>query len=136
MAEYKAQGRESNEAAILYDSIMDNWNVPEGYYRAEKEREKEAELQKLRQEHEERVERAKTEAAKWAAREPEDRASEPLKSWIWGEQYFNSHEPTEEEIEAKRKEFILNLQTQEEYEQLLINEIERDISYREERIRG
>jgi hypothetical protein len=43
LKEYKAQGKEINEAAILYESINDNWSFPKGYLGAEKEKEREAE---------------------------------------------------------------------------------------------
>jgi hypothetical protein len=43
LREYEAQGKEINEAAILYDSISDNWQAPKGYLGAEKEKEREAE---------------------------------------------------------------------------------------------
>jgi hypothetical protein len=133
--EYKAQGREINEAAILYDSIKDKWNPPEGYVKAEKEKEKEAEIGKLREEYKERIREARVKAAKWAARSPEDRVAAPLESWIWGEEHFNNHKPTEEEIEARKAELISYLQTQEEYELLLIDEIEREIRDKEQMIR-
>ncbi len=41
LREYKAQGKEINEAAILYESINDNWSIPKGYLGAEKEKERE-----------------------------------------------------------------------------------------------
>ena len=135
LEEYKAQGREINEAAILHDSIKDNWKPPEGYLRAEKQKEKEVRLQALRDEHKERVKKAKAQADEWAARTPEDRISALLESWIWGEKHFDDHEPTEEEIEAKKAELISYLPTREEYEQQLIGEIERDIRDEEQRIR-
>ena len=53
--EYKAQGKEINAAAILYDSISDNWQAPKGYLGAEKEKEWEAE--RLEQERISRLER-------------------------------------------------------------------------------
>jgi hypothetical protein len=133
--EYEAQGREINEAAILYDSVKDSWNIPKGYIESEKEKEKEAELEALREEYGKRVEKARVEAAEWAARSPEDRVSAPLESWIWGEEHFNDHKPTEEEIESKKAELISNLQTREEYEQQLVGEIERDIRDEEHRLR-
>ncbi len=42
VAEYKAQKKNINMPAILYDSISDNWNVPKGYIEAGKAREREA----------------------------------------------------------------------------------------------
>jgi len=39
---YKAQNKKINEAAILFDSIMYEWQPPEGYVRAEEEIEKKA----------------------------------------------------------------------------------------------
>jgi len=48
LKEYKAQGKEINEPAILYDSINDNWKIPKGYLEAEKEKERKA--QRLEQE--------------------------------------------------------------------------------------
>ncbi len=42
IAEYKAQKKNINMPAILYDSISDNWNVPKGYIEAGKAREREA----------------------------------------------------------------------------------------------
>ncbi len=53
--EYKAQGKEINAAAILYDSISDNWQAPKGYLGAEQEKEREAE--RLEQKRISRLER-------------------------------------------------------------------------------
>jgi len=50
LKEYKAQGKEINEAAILYESINDNWSAPKGHLGVEKEKERETE----------RIEREKT----------------------------------------------------------------------------
>jgi hypothetical protein len=41
VAEYKAQKKNINMPAILYDSISDNWNVPKGYIEAGKAKERE-----------------------------------------------------------------------------------------------
>ncbi len=43
LKEYKAQGKEINEAAILYESINDNWSAPKGHLGVEKEKDREAE---------------------------------------------------------------------------------------------
>ena len=60
--EYKAQGKEINAAAILYDSISDNWQAPKSYLGAEKEKEREAErLEQERISHLEREERDRSE---------------------------------------------------------------------------
>jgi len=40
--EYKSQNKEINEPAILYDSIIDNWNTPKGYIEIGKIKEREA----------------------------------------------------------------------------------------------
>ena len=67
-------------------------------------------------------------------RPPEDRIAAPFNAWIWSQKQFEQHEPTEKEIEEKIKELVSGLQTREEYEQQLIDEIERDIRDKERRI--
>lgn len=72
LEEYKVQGREINQPAILYDSIKENWKVPKSYLEAEKEKEREAEqlererIARLEQEERDREEqeRADIEAYK------------------------------------------------------------------------
>ncbi len=72
LREYKAQGKEINEAAILYESINDNWSAPKGYLGAEKEKERDAErlererIARLEQEERDKAEqeKAKIEAYK------------------------------------------------------------------------
>ncbi len=62
LKEYKAQGKEINEAAILYESINDNWSAPKGHLGVEKEKEREAErLERERIAHLEQEERNKAE---------------------------------------------------------------------------
>ncbi len=62
LKEYKAQGKEINEPAILYDSISDNWQAPKGCLGAEKEKEREAErLEQERLAHLEQEERDRAE---------------------------------------------------------------------------
>ena len=82
----------------------------------------------------ERVKEAKVEAEKWASRPPEDRIKGPLDFWIEGEKRFSHHQPTEDEIQAKKKELVSELRTKEEYELQLIDEIERDIRSKEQAI--
>ena len=65
LREYKAQGKEINEAAILYESINDNWSAPKGHLGVEKEKEREAErLERERIAHLEQEERNKAEQEK------------------------------------------------------------------------
>ena len=78
--EYKAQGREINAAAILYDSISDNWQAPKSYREADKEKERKAkrleaeDMARLEQQERDRAEqeRAEIEAYKEAL-EPDER---------------------------------------------------------------
>ncbi len=132
--EYKVQGREINEAAIFYESIKDNWQPPTRHFQAEKEREKEAKRQVLEEELRERVKMTKIEAEEWVTRPPEDRIKGPFDFWFEGEKRFHYHHPTEEEIEVKKKELISGLPTREEYEQRLIDEIEKDIRDKQQAI--
>ena len=134
LEEYKSQGREVNEAAMLHESIKDNWQPPAGYFQAEKEKEREARRQALKAECRERVRKAKAEAEEWATRSPEDRITGQLNFWVEYEKQFNHHQPTEDEIEAKKEELGSGLRTKEEYEQQLIDEIERDIRDKERKI--
>ena len=131
---YKSQGRDVKEAAIFYDSIKDNWQPPTSYSDAQKGKEKEAKRQSLAEELAERAKKAKTEAEEWATRPTEDRIKGPLDFWIEGEKICRHHEPTEEEIEARKQELIAGLPTVEEYEQGLIGKIEREISEKESKI--
>ena len=81
LREYKAQGRDINEVAILYESINDNWSTPKGYLGAEKEKEREAKrlererIAILEQEERDKAEqeRAKIEAYKETL-DPDERA--------------------------------------------------------------
>lgn len=81
LEEYRVQRKEINEAAILYDSISDNWKTPKSYLKAEKEKEQEARgleregIARLEQEERDREEqeRAKIEAYKQSLG-PEERA--------------------------------------------------------------
>ena len=61
----------------------------------------------------------------------EDRISAKLSFWIEHER-FNGHQPTDEEVEAKKEEFVSELPSREEYQQRLIDEIQRDIRSREQ----
>ncbi|MFC1718382.1 hypothetical protein ACFL6S_32300 [Candidatus Poribacteria bacterium] len=62
LREYESQGNKVNEAAILHDSIRDNWSTPGGYLDAEKEKEREAErLEQERIAHLEQEERDRAE---------------------------------------------------------------------------
>ena len=126
MTEYKAQGREVNEAAMLHESIKDNWEPPAGYFQAEKDKEREAKRQALKAEYREKVQKAEAEAEEWAARSPGDRIASQLDFWIGHKKLLNHH-PTEDEIQAKKKELVSELQTEEEYRQRLIDEIDRDM---------
>jgi len=74
------------------------------------------------------------EAEKWAARLPEGRIAGQLNFWIEGEKRFSHHQPTEDEIQAKKKELVSELRTKEEYERQLTDEIERDIRSKEQAI--
>ena len=134
LEEYIAQGREVNVAAMLHESIKDNWQPPAGYFLAEKEKERESKRQALKAEFREEVRKAKVKAEEWAARPPEDRIAGQLNFWVEYEKQVNHHQPTEDEKEAKKKELVSGLRTKEEYEQQLIDEIERDMRGRERKI--
>jgi len=131
LEEYKGQGKPRNPAAMLYDSIKDNWQPPLSYVNTEKEKRKDEERKAkkaaLQEEYKERVQAAQAEAQGWANRPPEDRVAEPLKSWIWSQNQFEHHQPTDDEIKAKKEELISHLQTKEEHEQWLISKIEAEL---------
>jgi hypothetical protein len=81
LAEYKAQEREINKPAILYDSIKQNWKAPKGYLEAEKKKEREAErlererIARLEQEERDRAEQERAEIETYKeSLEPEERA--------------------------------------------------------------
>lgn len=118
-----------DDAAYLRRMIEEDWSAPKGFV---PKKQIEQRHQALEKEYRERVKEAKAQAEEWAARPPEDRVAAPLDSWIWGEKQFSHHEPTEEEIEAKKQELIANLQTKGQYERQLIDEIERDIQSRKQ----
>ena len=134
LTEYREQGRGVNEAAMLHESIKDNWQPPAGYFQAQKDKKRETKRQALKEEFKERVRQAKAEAEKWAARSPEDRIAGQLNFWIEGEKRFSHHQPTEDEIQAKKKELVSELRTKEEHERQIIDEIERDIRSKEQAI--
>jgi len=81
LKEYKAQGKEINEAAILYESINDNWSAPKGHLSVEKEKEREAErierekIARLEQEERDKSERERVEMEAYKKTlDPDERA--------------------------------------------------------------
>ena len=119
-----------DSAAYLRRMIEEDWSTPEGFV---SKKEREAKLQELDREQRERAREAKVKAQEWAARPPDDRITGRLEFWIAGEK-FKYHQPTEEEIAAKKAELISELPSREEYEQQLIDEIERDIRGKRQKI--
>ena len=111
--------------------IEEDWPAPEGFVLA---KEKDVKLHALKEELRKRIKDAKIKAEKWANMLPEERISGHLNFWIDSEKRFNQHQPTEEEISAKKEELISFLPTKEEYEDQLIDEIKKDIKEKERRI--
>jgi hypothetical protein len=120
-----------DNAAYLRRMIEEDWPAPEGFILA---KDKDVKLHALKEELRKRIKEAKIEAEKWANMLPEERISGRLNFWIDSEKRFNQHQPTEEEISAKKEELISFLPTKEEYEEQLIDEIKKDIKEKEQRI--
>jgi len=121
--EYKAQRKTINEAAILYDSINDNWNVPKGYLEAEKEKEREAQrlkrerIGRLEQEEQDRAEQERVELEAYKeALDPEERAKlrERALAEIRG-------------MEGVKEEFITDILIKAKENEILKAEMEEDV---------
>lgn len=120
-----------DSAAYLRRMIEENWPAPEGFVpKKEIEAKRKAKKKALEAERKERIEAAKAKAEELVSRSPEERVDGLLKAWL----FTQEQQPTEEEIEAKKKELIPNLITREEYERQLIDEIEREIQEKQRRV--
>lgn len=122
VSEYESQRKEINEAAILYDSINDNWNVPKSYIEAEKEKEREA--RRLERERIARLEQEERDRA-----EQERVELEAYKETLDPEERARLRERALEEIrnmQGIKEEFITEVLIEHQENEILREEMEKD----------
>jgi len=119
LEDYRAQGRDVNVAAVLYDSIKENWKPPDGYLNAEKEKEREA--RRREEEKQAQLQREKEER-----KEQEHAILEAYKEKMDSEERQNLRERALREIrntEGIREDFISDILIDAWENQILKSEI-------------